>query len=180
MVGEMDGLDECEPSALGTSGRGKPKEGDSPENKGRASAEGGQLISDIDEDTCVICLEHFIDGDRLRVLPCDHSFHVGCIDTYQVPLLMKIASPQVVPLVRSILFLSFTKKRKQFLVAPVLMAAFQAGPSPDLVVFWLIVDLRAKNFVVLDLLVIVIILLAGELSVVLVKGLRLSTLWLII
>jgi len=100
---------------------------------------------------------------------------------YRVPLLMKIASPQVVPPVRNILFLlSFTKKRKQFLVAPVLMAAFQAGPSPDLVVFWLIVDLRAKNFVVLDLLVIVIILLAGELSVVLVKGLRLSTLWLII
>ena len=82
MVGEMDGLDECEPSALGAPGRGKPKEGDSPENKGCASTEGGQLISDIDEDTCVICLEHFIDGDRLRVLPCDHSFHVGCIDKW--------------------------------------------------------------------------------------------------
>lgn len=49
-------------------------------------------------------------------------------------------------------------------------------------VFWLIVDLRrrAKIFVVLDLLVIVLILLAEELSAVLVKGLRLSTLWLII
>ena len=82
MVGEMDGLDECEPSALGASGRGKAKKGDTPENKGFASAEGGQLISDIDEDTCVICLEHFIDGDRLRVLPCDHSFHVGCIDKW--------------------------------------------------------------------------------------------------
>ena len=33
-------------------------------------------------DTCVICLEHFVDGDRLRVLPCDHSFHVGCIDRW--------------------------------------------------------------------------------------------------
>ena len=31
---------------------------------------------------CVICLEEFQEGDRLRVLPCDHSFHVGCIDRW--------------------------------------------------------------------------------------------------
>lgn len=35
-----------------------------------------------DQDFCVICLEHFRKGDRLRVLPCDHSFHVGCIDRW--------------------------------------------------------------------------------------------------
>ena len=34
------------------------------------------------EHGCVICLEKFVDGDRLRVLPCDHSFHVGCIDRW--------------------------------------------------------------------------------------------------
>lgn len=31
---------------------------------------------------CVICMDHFVDGDRLRVLPCNHSFHVGCIDRW--------------------------------------------------------------------------------------------------
>jgi len=29
---------------------------------------------------CVICLEKFKCGDKLRVLPCGHQFHVGCID----------------------------------------------------------------------------------------------------
>jgi hypothetical protein len=33
-------------------------------------------------DVCVICLEHFRDCDRLRILPCKHSFHVGCIDRW--------------------------------------------------------------------------------------------------
>ncbi|GKY98642.1 hypothetical protein MPSEU_000820900 [Mayamaea pseudoterrestris] len=37
--------------------------------------------SDTDH-ICVICLEHFVAGDRLRVLPCHHSFHVGCIDRW--------------------------------------------------------------------------------------------------
>jgi hypothetical protein len=33
-------------------------------------------------DVCVICLEPFVPGDRLRVLPCTHSFHIGCIDKW--------------------------------------------------------------------------------------------------
>jgi hypothetical protein len=37
---------------------------------------------DIEQNECVICLEHFCHGDRLRVLPCNHSFHVGCIDRW--------------------------------------------------------------------------------------------------
>lgn len=33
-------------------------------------------------EVCVICLEKFCPGDRLRVLPCCHSFHVGCVDRW--------------------------------------------------------------------------------------------------
>jgi hypothetical protein len=46
------------------------------------SAEDEQDSTGDDNDVCVICLETFQDGDRLRVLPCDHSFHVGCIDRW--------------------------------------------------------------------------------------------------
>lgn len=31
---------------------------------------------------CVICLEAFKDGDRLRILPCNHRFHSSCIDKW--------------------------------------------------------------------------------------------------
>jgi hypothetical protein len=41
-----------------------------------------QAAPDTSNDGCVICLEQFKDGERLRVLPCDHSFHVGCIDRW--------------------------------------------------------------------------------------------------
>lgn len=35
-----------------------------------------------DSNVCVICMDTFVNGDRLRVLPCGHSFHVGCIDRW--------------------------------------------------------------------------------------------------
>jgi hypothetical protein len=36
-------------------------------------------------DRCDICLEPYVDAELLRILPCLHSFHVGCIDTWLGP-----------------------------------------------------------------------------------------------
>jgi len=44
-----------------------------------------KLVTEADvtsEKQCSICLAHYINGETMRVLPCDHEFHENCIDRW--------------------------------------------------------------------------------------------------
>lgn len=51
-------------------------------NEKNTNAPSDRTLNTRDENICVICLTKFRPGDRLRLLPCNHSFHVGCIDRW--------------------------------------------------------------------------------------------------
>merc|ERR1712129_257536 len=36
----------------------------------------------IEGEQCVICLEDYCDGDKVRILKCNHNFHVHCSDEW--------------------------------------------------------------------------------------------------
>ncbi|TYG49296.1 hypothetical protein ES288_D10G082600v1 [Gossypium darwinii] len=46
-----------------------------------AGTEKERLISGEDA-ACCICLANYVDNDELRELPCDHVFHVECVDKW--------------------------------------------------------------------------------------------------
>eukprot|EP00040_Diaphanoeca_grandis_P030990 m.184509 g.184509 ORF g.184509 m.184509 type:complete len:445 (+) comp32194_c0_seq3:384-1718(+) len=37
-----------------------------------------------DKDCCVICLDNYVEGDVVAILPCSHEFHKECIDPWLI------------------------------------------------------------------------------------------------
>ncbi|KAL3310050.1 E3 ubiquitin-protein ligase rnf13 [Cichlidogyrus casuarinus] len=40
------------------------------------------LKGESNYETCAICIEDFVNGEKLRILPCNHAYHCKCIDKW--------------------------------------------------------------------------------------------------
>ncbi|ORZ00241.1 hypothetical protein BCR43DRAFT_511268 [Syncephalastrum racemosum] len=74
-------------------------------------------------DECAICLENYLSGAALRVLPCNHHFHAACVDAwlmtrrYVCPICKRPALVEVCPKAREHVLPMFVEPH---LVAPAL------------------------------------------------------------
>ena len=72
-------------------------------------------------ETCCICLDDYVVGDKLRILPCGHAYHMKCID----PWLLK--NKRVCPQCRKKVS---STRRNMFLISNVLSQVFASGEAP--------------------------------------------------
>jgi len=57
---------------------------------------------------CIICMAEFVEGDRVRFLPCMHTYHVDCIDEW---LMRSFSCPSCLEPVDSALLTSYDQQQ---------------------------------------------------------------------
>lgn len=60
----------------------RPTTSDFPTRHPEVNASDDSEQHGVDSNTCSICLDEYCNGDELRILPCLHSFHTHCIDSW--------------------------------------------------------------------------------------------------
>ena len=78
-------------------------------------------------DVCAICLEEYKDGERLRILPCEHGRYSLMPSTYQT---LPIVMVRILKDNEAFVFLSFDQSRFRFPLLTVQTSLFLSQTSP--------------------------------------------------